>query len=51
MPRPSIWQDVLEGCVSKASANFYASPLVTGDMLYAIREDGVVFVARVEGNL
>ena len=32
----------------KASANYYASPLVASGMLYAIREDGVVLVARVE---
>jgi len=42
----TFWKDAFP----KASANFYASPLVTGDMLYAIREDGVVFVARVEGK-
>ena len=31
-----------------ASANFYSSPLIAGGKLYAAREDGVVFVARVE---
>jgi outer membrane protein assembly factor BamB len=40
----SIWKDAFP----KASSNFYASPLVAGGILYAIREDGVVFVARVE---
>ncbi|MEY4176613.1 MAG: hypothetical protein RLY70_187 [Planctomycetota bacterium] len=31
----------------KNRAKFYASPLVAGDLLFAPREDGVVFVARV----
>lgn len=31
----------------KASAPYYASPLVAGGVLYAAREDGVVFAARV----
>jgi len=42
----TLWTDGLP----KASANYYASPLVAGDLLYAIREDGTVFVARVEGK-
>ena len=31
----------------KASAPYYASPVVAGGVLYAAREDGVVFAARV----
>lgn len=42
----TLWKDALP----KASANYYASPLVASGILYAIREDGVVFVARVEGK-
>jgi outer membrane protein assembly factor BamB len=42
----TLWRETLP----KASSNYYASPLVAGGMLYAIREDGVVFVARVEGS-
>ena len=40
----TLWSDALP----KASANFYSSPLIAGGKLYAAREDGVVFVARVE---
>jgi outer membrane protein assembly factor BamB len=42
----TVWTDALP----KASANYYASPLVASGVLYAIREDGVVFVAQVEGK-
>ena len=42
----TLWRDAFP----KASSNYYASPLVAGGMLYAAREDGVVFVARVEGK-
>jgi hypothetical protein len=38
-----------KGTFPKSRANFYASPLVAGDKLYAAREDGAVFVARI-GN-
>jgi hypothetical protein len=40
------WRDAFP----KASANYYASPMVAGGKLYAAREDGTVFVARVEGK-
>lgn len=39
-----IWKDNLP----KASANFYASPTIVSGWLYAIREDGVVFVVNVD---
>ena len=42
----TLWK----GAFPKASANYYASPLVADGHLYAIREDGVVFVARVDGQ-
>jgi outer membrane protein assembly factor BamB len=34
----------------KASSNFYASPVIAGGNLYAVREDGAVFVARIESG-
>ncbi len=34
----------------KDRSNYYASPLIAGGKLYAAREDGVVFVADVEGE-
>jgi outer membrane protein assembly factor BamB len=40
----SVWREALP----KASGNFYASPVVAKGLLYAIREDGMVFVARPE---
>jgi outer membrane protein assembly factor BamB len=32
----------------KASASYFASPVIAGGKLYAAREDGVVFVAQVQ---
>ncbi len=42
----TLWREVFP----KASSRYYTSPLVPGGVLYAIREDGVVFVAGVEGR-
>jgi outer membrane protein assembly factor BamB len=42
----TLWSDALP----KKSANYYASPTVADGKLYAVREDGRVFVARVEGK-
>src|SRR5882724_7570325 len=42
----SIWSNAFP----KASSNFYSSPVVASGKLYAVREDGVVFVANVEGK-
>ena len=42
----TLWRDAFP----KSSRNFYASPLVAGDKLYAAREDGVLFVARIKGK-
>ena len=39
-----------KGVFPKSRANFYASPLVAGDKLYAAREDGAVFVASIAGG-
>ncbi|MCX6900894.1 MAG: PQQ-binding-like beta-propeller repeat protein [Verrucomicrobia bacterium] len=42
----SIWSDALP----KTKDKYYASPTLADGKLYAAREDGVVFVARVEGK-
>lgn len=44
---PATGKTVWKGAFPKNRANFYASPLVAGDKLYAPREDGVVFVASI----
>ena len=41
----TIWEDALP----KHRGKYYASPTIAGGSLYAAREDGVVFVARIEG--
>jgi outer membrane protein assembly factor BamB len=45
---PATGQTVWRGAFAKASAKFYASPVIAGGKLYAAREDGVIFVAQVE---
>jgi len=42
----TIWEDAFP----KHRTNYYASPLVAGDKLYAPREDGTVFVASIAGD-
>ncbi len=42
----TIWRDAFP----KSSLIFYASPVIAGGKLYAAREDGTVFVARIEGK-
>src|SRR5262249_47933017 len=42
----TVWR----GAFPKASANYYASPLVAAGKLYAAREDGTVFVATVDSG-
>jgi outer membrane protein assembly factor BamB len=44
---PTTGKTVLRGELPKGSAEFYASPVVADGKLYAAREDGMVFVARV----
>ncbi|MCP5519005.1 MAG: PQQ-binding-like beta-propeller repeat protein [Verrucomicrobiales bacterium] len=39
-----LWQ----GELPRHRSSYYASPTIAGGLLYAVREDGVVFVARVE---
>jgi outer membrane protein assembly factor BamB len=40
----TLWHDALP----KSKASYYASPLIAAGNLYAARDDGVVFVGRVE---
>jgi outer membrane protein assembly factor BamB len=42
----TIWRDAFP----KNRSNYYASPLVAGDKLYAPREDGTVFVASIAND-
>jgi outer membrane protein assembly factor BamB len=47
---PATGKTVWEGAFPKHRANFYASPLVAGDKVYAPREDGTVFVASIAND-
>jgi outer membrane protein assembly factor BamB len=47
---PATGKTIWEGAFPKNRANFYASPLIAGDKLYAPREDGTVFVASVAND-
>ena len=38
-----IWVDALP----RAKAKYYSSPILAGDLLYCVREDGIVFVVKV----
>ena len=44
---PTSGETVWSAAFPKAKSNFYSSPLIAGNKLYAAREDGVVFVADV----
>lgn len=48
---PSSGETLWSGAFPRSRAAFYASPLIAGGNLYAAREDGVVFVAKVDGKL
>lgn len=47
---PQTGKTIWTGAFPKNRSNFYASPLVAGDKLYAPREDGVVFVAGIAND-
>jgi outer membrane protein assembly factor BamB len=47
---PATGKTVWTGELPKSGAEYYSSPVVADGKIYAAREDGVVFVARVEGN-
>lgn len=40
-------QDIWKGAIPRASASFYSSPVLAGDLLYCAREDGMVAVVKV----
>ncbi len=44
---PATGKTIWENAFPRASSSFYASPLIANGILYAAREDGVVFAARV----
>lgn len=47
---PRTGETLWKGAFPKTSANFYASPLVADGKLYAVREDGMFFVAELAGG-
>ncbi len=47
---PATGKTVWSATLPRSSSNFYASPVVAGGILYAAREDGAVFTARVTGG-
>lgn len=47
---PATGKTIWEGAFPKHRTNYYASPLIAGDKLYAPREDGALFVASVAGD-
>jgi outer membrane protein assembly factor BamB len=47
---PRTGKTIWEAAFPKHRTNYYASPLVAGDKLYAPREDGTVFVANIAGD-
>lgn len=48
---PETGETAWSGSFGRSRAKFYASPLIAGEKLYAAREDGVVFVADIQGEL
>jgi outer membrane protein assembly factor BamB len=47
---PASGKTIWEGAFPKHRTNFYASPMIAGDKLYAPREDGTVFVASIAND-
>jgi len=47
---PATGKSVWEAAFPKHRTNYYASPLIAGDKLYAPREDGTVFVASIAND-
>jgi outer membrane protein assembly factor BamB len=45
---PETGNTVWKAAFPRSSGNFYASPVIANGLLYAIREDGDAFVARIE---
>lgn len=47
---PQTGKKIWDAAFPKHRSNYYASPLIAGDKLYAPREDGTVFVASVAND-
>ncbi|MBS0263422.1 MAG: PQQ-binding-like beta-propeller repeat protein [Planctomycetes bacterium] len=47
---PADGKTVWSGAFPKNRAKHYSSPVIAGEILYAPREDGVVFVAKISNN-
>jgi len=47
---PATGKTIWENAFPRASSSFFASPVIANGVLYAAREDGVVFAARVENE-
>ena len=45
---PKTGRTLWSASLPRSSSNFYASPVIAGGMMYLAREDGAVFVAKVE---
>jgi outer membrane protein assembly factor BamB len=46
----STGRELWEDAIPRASANYYSSPILAGDLLYCAREDGVVAVVKVSDS-
>lgn len=47
---PKMGRTLWSGSLPRSSSNYYASPMIAGGVMYMAREDGAVFVARVENG-
>ncbi len=47
---PDTGKTVWNGALPKGTKKYYASPTIAGGKVYAVREDGVAFVARIDGK-
>jgi len=47
---PLTGENIWSGVFPKNKGNFYSSPLIAGDHLYAARESGTIFVIRLKGK-
>jgi outer membrane protein assembly factor BamB len=48
---PASGKTLWSGSLPRSRSNYYSSPVLAGGKLYAVREDGVVFVAGIDGEL
>jgi outer membrane protein assembly factor BamB len=47
---PATGKTIWTGAFPKDRSNYYASPMIAGGNLYAAREDGAFFIARIEND-